>query len=1325
MKRSILFIVLMFAAALVYGQCTYQVGLYDSYGDGWNGGLLDIYVDGVLVHDDAAVATGNGPVFYDLVGVTPGQTIACDYTAGSWAYENEYWILDGDGLELFRSGAGGVEPVDHGTWVAPFTGTVVACSSCVAPSALTESNITAATADLSWTAGGTETLWNLEYGAGGFVQGTGTMVTGLAAPAYSVSGLTEGNWDWYVQADCGAEQSAWPSSSFYAFDALTNDECSGAVAIGEVVDQPFNTTTATTSGVGTHSIVFDIWYVYTPAASGTVTIDLCGSTYDTKLAVWDDCAYTTELGYNDDDSITCTSRALQSAVYDIPVIGGEDYFLQVGGYGTNSGTGDITITYTAPPECPDPSLLTTTGITNNQADLDWTTIGTETAWNIEWGLDGFVQGTGTVVAVGAHPYTLMGLSQDTAYDWYVQADCSTQTSNYVGPASFNTLVTCPAPTALAEAAVTETSADLSWTAGLSETLWNLEYGLAGFVQGTGTMVTGLVAPAYSLSGLTGSSSYDWYVQADCGTEQSSWAMGNFATTCGIYTAPFAEDFENAGATPLCWTNSSTSGELWVFATATIGHSAPNDHTGGGYFAAVDDSESPHSTDVTLTSPLIDVSGLMVPQLSFWLYSDQEGSGLSMTLNIDVWDGAMWNVAYASFTGDTVLWEEQFVDLSALTITGPIQVKFIADETSSVAGFYDDISIDDILIDEAPACPAPTGPVTTLIDFENADLSWAAGGAELLWDVQWGLDGFTPDAFPAEGTTITGLTAPAYSLTGLTEVTEYDWYVRADCGARAASVWVGPISFMTPQIPGDCGTWTASLVDSYGDSWNGNSMDVLVNGVTVLAGITVASGSGPDLFNFETNTGDMVTTVYYNMDGNPGSTWPEENSYTILNQFDAVVGTDGDGGVPPVGITTGIEACPPICMVTVDVASFNFGGIVPPACHGGQDFIITNGGGAACNILTSAIIGTDAGVYTLTDPNMYPANLAPGASLPLPINVDFCPAAELPYPDATLEVTSDCFGYLSITSDLSGIGITGVNPDCPVDDLLFSQVADVTGWNAGTSELDPGFGIDYKCFDNYSVTADILDMRFWGLQLIYDGGFGPGSTEYPTEFLIEFWADDGTGLLPDVTAPVYSEQVVLNGTPLVDVGGYYLWEWNYTFAAPVTQMSGWVSIQGQTAVADDNWFMFMSSTTNVDGDAMSRQWTGAAWTEPAAVYDFAFCFTGSSGPITAPDGLVIEVFPGTDEVMVSWNYIMGQVYYVYSDVDPYGAFATQEAADVAAGVWVISPIPAVPTFYNVTTDMAAAPVLRQQTSVPVTAKKKISNGRSTVDVKTINLKQKIK
>ena len=68
-----------------------------------------------------------------------------------------------------------------------------------------------------------------------------------------------------------------------------------------------------------------------------------------------------------------------------------------------------------------------------------------------------------------------------------------------------------------------------------------------------------------------------------------------------------------------------------------------------------------------------------------------------------------------------------------------------------------------------------------------------------------------------------------------------------------------------------------------------------------------------------------------------------------------------------------------------------------------------------------------------------------------------------------------------------------------------------------------------------------------------------------------------------------------------------------------------------------------------------------------------------------------------------DYIIGQVYHVYSDVDPLGTFVTVAGSDIAAGTLVISPIPASPLFYQVTTDYAPA-MIRENTPKPTNIRK---------------------
>ncbi|MBU0766010.1 MAG: gliding motility-associated C-terminal domain-containing protein [Bacteroidetes bacterium] len=99
-------------------------------------------------------------------------------------------------------------------------------------------------------------------------------------------------------------------------------------------------------------------------------------------------------------------------------------------------------------------------------------------------------------------------------------------------------------------------------------------------------------------------------------------------------------------------------------------------------------------------------------------------------------------------------------------------------------------------------------------------------------------------------------------------------------------------------------YTISLYDTYGDGWNGNTVTVTVNGTPVLTNVTLASGNGPTVFNFNANDGDVVVVTY-----NATGSWIYENEYTVYDQFNIVVVQSGQGGVDPTS-TTFTGSCPP-------------------------------------------------------------------------------------------------------------------------------------------------------------------------------------------------------------------------------------------------------------------------------------------------------------------------------------------------------------------------------------------------------------------------------
>lgn len=86
------------------------------------------------------------------------------------------------------------------------------------------------------------------------------------------------------------------------------------------------------------------------------------------------------------------------------------------------------------PTCLKPTDLMVQGTTTTTATLSWTEAGTATAWDIEYGAQGFTPGTGTTIPVTTNPFTVTGLTSGTVYDFYVRANCGGgDESTWLGP----------------------------------------------------------------------------------------------------------------------------------------------------------------------------------------------------------------------------------------------------------------------------------------------------------------------------------------------------------------------------------------------------------------------------------------------------------------------------------------------------------------------------------------------------------------------------------------------------------------------------------------------------------------------------------------------------------------------------------------------------------------------------------------------------------------------------------------------------------------------------------------------------------------------------
>src|SRR5690554_3855091 len=102
---------------------------------------------------------------------------------------------------------------------------------------------------------------------------------------------------------------------------------------------------------------------------------------------------------------------------------------------------DFTLSIVAPPSCLSPTNLASNNITSSSVDIQWTANNSETSWNISWGNPGYTPGDGNEVGsdvATSTTYQITGLTENTSYDIFVQADCGGDESFWAGPISITT-----------------------------------------------------------------------------------------------------------------------------------------------------------------------------------------------------------------------------------------------------------------------------------------------------------------------------------------------------------------------------------------------------------------------------------------------------------------------------------------------------------------------------------------------------------------------------------------------------------------------------------------------------------------------------------------------------------------------------------------------------------------------------------------------------------------------------------------------------------------------------------------------------------------------
>lgn len=337
-------------------------------------------------------------------------------------------------------------------------------------------------------------------------------------------------------------------------------------------------------------------------------------------------------------------------------------------------------------------------------------------------------------------------------------------------------------------AKTNNSATLTWE-GYTGNTYTIEYGPTGFTPGTGTIVTG-VSNNHIINGLAQSTTYQVYVVNNCGTSSSP-KIGPFSLTTEALVGTTWYNLLDSTTQPvgfnsdMTYTNSATNVpgafsyyyyyNLWLVSTPTRTLSTLN----VGPIAAND-----------------------VFEFYYGARNVSEGNVL-LEVFVSTDFGNTYNLL-TDFTYDGINGWKKFSHPLAAYVGQNVKMKLVA---TRIAG-DNYLGFDNFYIGPCGIAPIPSVSSATT---NSVTLNWDGSPTETNV-VEWGPVGFTQGS----GTFVT-VTGTTVVISGLTENTNYEYYIRRTCMADNSVIWLGKYKFKTA-----CNTFVGPFSENFSSVATGSS-----------------------------------------------------------------------------------------------------------------------------------------------------------------------------------------------------------------------------------------------------------------------------------------------------------------------------------------------------------------------------------------------------------------------------------------------------------------------------------------------------------------------
>lgn len=324
--------------------------------------------------------------------------------------------------------------------------------------------------------------------------------------------------------------------------------------------------------------------------------------------------------------------------------------------------------------------------------------------------------------------------------------------------------------------ISDVGATLSWGAADSSAGYFIQFS-------NNSLLIPVEDTTFTFSNLSPNTLYVGNVYNSCdGIDTSQGSPFSFLTPCSELVLPYFEGFEGClFSVPPCWTQVVQYLSLnYNYPCVVFAFQCHGGECALGFNRGLGIVATPL---IPLPANQIEVDG--------WIRTNDITSFSSNPVEV----GYMTDLdnMYSFVPVDTIYSTQEFslfhVYFTHLTLSDSVYVAFRTDNSN-----YSPTLVDDLVIRQARSCFDPADFRCIGNPSHQVSLTWVDTN-NTHWEVAYGPMGFNPDS--AGGNLVSNIYSDTVDITGLSNDTIYDFYLRADCNGNY-SYWLGPIT-MEPNV----------------------------------------------------------------------------------------------------------------------------------------------------------------------------------------------------------------------------------------------------------------------------------------------------------------------------------------------------------------------------------------------------------------------------------------------------------------------------------------------------------------------------------------------